>query len=91
MNYKDSLHTLLELRKIGARSLSEFYTWVDVAYAIHPDMKSQTGGFMSLETGAIHCRCAKQKLNPKSSTESELVGLSEYLPYNLWMRMFLEE
>ena len=26
----------------------------------------------------------------KSSTESEIVGLSEYLPYTLWMGYFLE-
>ena len=26
----------------------------------------------------------------KSSTESELVGLAEYLPYPLWMANFLE-
>ena len=46
---------------------------------------------MSLGRKAIHCRSAKQKLNTKSSTEAELVGVSDYLPYNLWARIFLQE
>ena len=54
-------------------------------------MRSHTGGAMSFGHGTIHCRSSKQKLNTKSSTEAELVGISDYLPYNLWMKMFLEE
>ena len=45
---------------------------------------------MSMGTGAIHQRSTKQKLNVKSSTEAEIVGSSEYVPYNVWMRNFLE-
>ena len=40
--------------------------------------------------GIIHGGAGKQKLNTKISTESELVGMSEYLPYNIWLVMFLE-
>ena len=83
--------TVDDKRVIGAKNLTELYTWVDAAYAVHHDMKSQTGGSMSFGDGMIHCKSSKQKLNTKSSTESELVGISDYLPYNLWMKMFLEE
>ena len=38
----------------------------------------------------LHGKASKQKINVKSSTESEIVGLSEYLPYTLWMGYFLE-
>ena len=41
--------------------------------------------------GVIHARAGKQKINTKSSTESELVGVAEYIPYNIWLLMFLEE
>jgi hypothetical protein len=27
--------------------------WVDASYGVHPDMRSQTGGVMSLGKGAI--------------------------------------
>ena len=45
---------------------------------------------MSFGLGMIHARSSKQKLNTKSSTESEIVGLSEYIPYNIWINNFME-
>jgi hypothetical protein len=36
------------------------------------------------------CKSSKQKLNTKSSTEAELVGASDYLPYPIWGKKFLE-
>jgi hypothetical protein len=53
-------------------------TLVDASYAVHPDMKSHTGGLMSMGTGGLICKSSKQKLNTKSSTEAELVGASDY-------------
>ena len=46
---------------------------------------------MSFGLGTLHARSTKQKLNTKSSTEAEIVGMSDYLPFNIWLRMFLEE
>lgn len=65
---------------IGCDNLQDLYTWVNAAYAVHPNMRSHTGGLMSMGYGSIHTRSAKQKLNTKSSTESEVVRLSDYLP-----------
>ena len=45
---------------------------------------------MSMGYGTLHTKSSRQKLNTKSSTEAELVGVSEYLPYNLWMNNFLK-
>ena len=33
---------------IGANNLSSIFMWIDTAYAVNPDMKSQTGGAMSM-------------------------------------------
>ena len=33
----------------------------------------------------------KQKMNTKSTTESEVVGASDYLPNTIWLMRFLEE
>ena len=44
---------------------------------------------MSIGLGVTHCRSSKQKLNTKISTEAELVGTSDYLPYNIWYIMFV--
>ena len=65
-------------------------TWVDASHAVHEDMRGQTGGAMSGGSGLIHHKTSKQKLNTKSSTESELVGASDYLPWNIWMTSFMQ-
>ena len=58
--------------------------------ATHPDMKSHTGECLVAKDGVLHSRSTKQKLNSKSSTEAELIGVSEYLPYPLWILHFLK-
>ena len=83
--------TVDDERYIGARSLTEILTWVDAAFAVHDNMRSHTGGGISMGIGMLHARSSMQKINVKSSTEAELVGLAEYLPFNLWLLMFLRE
>ena len=63
--------------------------WIDASFAVHFDMKNHTGGTMLLGTGDIYSSSSKQKLNTKSSTESELVGMDDILPQALWKNMFL--
>jgi hypothetical protein len=75
---------------LGADDLAKMRTWVDASYAVHPDMKSHTGGVISFGTGGIVCKSTKQKLNTKSSTEAELVGASDYLPNTIWVKHFLD-
>jgi hypothetical protein len=65
-------------------------TWVDASYAVHQDMTSHMGGVVSLGQGALMCKSSKQKLNTKSSTEAELLGASNYLPYTIWVTKLLE-
>lgn len=52
------------------------HSWVDVSYATHCDMKGHTGGVVSLGKGTALHGCSKQKVNTKSSIESEIVGVS---------------
>jgi len=81
--------TLDMKRVIGGKDMSSIHTWVDAAYAVHENMRSQTGGCLSFGRGVVHTKSSKQKLNTKSSTEAELVGLSDYIPYTIWMNNFL--
>jgi hypothetical protein len=74
---------------LEAESTSVIKWWVDASFAVHPDMRSHTGGIMSLGRGAIYSSSTKQKLNTRSSTESELVGISDLMPQVLWTRRFL--
>ena len=75
---------------LSAESLHNVRWWVDASYAVHPDMKSHTGGCMSLGRGVIYGTSKKHRLNTKSSTESEVVSVDDVLPQMLWTLYFLE-
>jgi hypothetical protein len=45
---------------------------------------------MSLGKGSVYSTSTWQKLNTKSSTEAELVGVDDVMPLVLWTRYFLE-
>ena len=64
--------------------------WIDASYLIHKDCKGQTGVMMSLGEGALFAASWEQKLNVRSSTEGELVGLDDALPIILWCKYFIE-
>ena len=75
--------------RLSADNLNVVKWWVDASYGVHHDMKSHTGSVMSLGTGAVYSASKKQKLNTKSSTEAELVGIDDVLPQALWTKYFL--
>jgi hypothetical protein len=75
---------------LSADNLNIIKWWVDASYAVHNDMRSHTGGTMSMGTGAVYSTSKKQKLNTKSSTEAELVGVDDVLPQALWTKYFME-
>ena len=64
--------------------------WVDGSFAVHPNMRGHTGVGLSMGRGFPITSSTKQKLNTRSSTESELVGVDDAMPAILWTRNFLE-
>jgi Reverse transcriptase (RNA-dependent DNA polymerase). len=71
--------------------IGKMKSFVDAAFAVHNDMKSHTGGGISWGIGILLSMCQKQKLNAKSSTEAELIGVSDFISNMIWARMFLEQ
>lgn len=76
---------------LEAESLHIFKWWVDASYAVHPDMRSHIGTSMSLGRGVAFGMSSRHKLNTRSSTEAELVGVDDCMPHILWTRYFMEE
>jgi hypothetical protein len=62
---------------------------LDAAYAVHMDYKSHTGATLTLGKGAANSVSTKQKINTRSSTESELVSVDDILAKNLWTKHFM--
>jgi hypothetical protein len=85
---KDTLFLPLIL---GCDGTGTMYWYVDASFAVHHNMRSHTGGMMTFGTGAAISMSTKQKINTKSSTEAELVGVDDSLPYNIWCLYFLRE
>ena len=62
--------------------------FVDAAYGVHTGSgKSHSGCAIVLgNNGPVHVKSTKQKLVTKSSTEAELVALSDYASQAIWAR-----
>ena len=67
----------------GEDSLRQLFIWFDASYVVHPNLKSHTRRCMSFGYGVVHCMSSNQKMNTKISTESRVVSVSDYLPYNI--------
>ena len=74
---------------LGADNLSIVDIFIDVSYGVHPDMRSHTGGCITLGRGALMSMATKQKLNTTSSTEAELVGCSDFMKSAIYAKLFL--
>ena len=85
---RETIELVLTLESDG---LMNIYWWVDASFGVHPDFKSHSGGTMSLGGGAVYSSSCKQKLNTRSSTEAELVGVDDMIAQVLWTRYFLSE
>ena len=79
-----------DVLRLSADDLRVVKWYVDVAFAVHPDFKSHTGGYMTFGKGAVQSLSRKQKLNTRSSTEAELVGADDASVLILWTKLFLE-
>ena len=64
--------------------------WIDASFAVHPNMRGHTGAGLSMGRGFPIVTSGKQKINTRSSTESELVGVDDLMPAVCWTRYFME-
>ena len=64
---------------LESKNMNIIKWWVDASHAVHPDMRSHTGAMMTLGKGAVYATSVRQKLNTKSTTESELVGVDDIM------------
>ncbi len=77
--------------RMSADDLTLIEAYTDASFAVHGDMKSHTGAVLTFGKGAVYSKSSKQKLVSKSSTEAELIGLSDSMSQVLWTRYFMIE
>ena len=77
-------------KTLRADSLRIIKHYVDASFAVHPDVRSHTGSTMTMGDGAMLVKSSKQKLNSRSSTEAELIGVDDAITMILWTKLFME-
>jgi hypothetical protein len=75
MNYLQA--TKSDVTKMSADNTQTIKWYVDSSFAVHKDMRSHTGAIMTLGKGAIISDSTKQKVNARSSTESEMIAADD--------------
>ena len=75
---------------LSADDLSVIKQYVDIAFAVHPDFKSQSGGGLFYGRGTPISGSKKQKLTTDSTTVAELVGSHDFSPHITWTKLFME-
>ncbi len=63
--------------------------YVNASFAVHPNMRSHTSRGLTMGRGFTIVSSTTQKLNTRSSTESELVGVDNMMPFVVWSWYFL--
>jgi hypothetical protein len=82
--------TQSEVAEFSADDTQTIKWYVDAAFGVHKDMKSHTGNVMTLGKGCISSDSLKQKVNSRSSTEAELIGIDDVVSKILWTKRFVE-
>ena len=85
---RQTLHMGIVLE--GQQSIS-ILAYVNASYGVHADLKSHTGCVIGIDRGPVYPKSTGQMLKTKSSTEAELVALSDSTSQIVWTRLFLGE
>ena len=75
---------------IEATYLDQNHWFIDGAFAVHDNMRSHTGAYMTFGKGMVDGSCTGQKINTTSSTEAEVVAIHDNMGAILWARYFLD-
>jgi hypothetical protein len=82
--------TTNDILKLEADDTNTLTWYIEGAFAVHTDMKSHTGAVFTMGKGVIISSSTKQKVNSRSSTKSELIGVDDKIVKILWTKRFLE-
>jgi hypothetical protein len=88
MRYIRGTHTMPLILSANGSGILKW--WVDASFAVHPNMRGHSGGGLSLGRGFPIVSSTKQKLNTRSSTETENVGAKDFMPAICWTHYFMK-
>lgn len=68
----------------------DLFAYVDAGYGVHDTGESRSGLVVTLNGTPVLCKTMRQRIVTKSSTEAELVALSDSLTEVIWCREFIQ-
>lgn len=90
--YLNKTKKTIDYRINATKDMLEMCVYVDASFAVHDTFRSHSGAVLTIgRNTVIYTESLKQKLNAKSSTEAELIAISDVLPQIIANRNFLEE
>jgi hypothetical protein len=88
MRYLRGTHTMPMILSANGSGILKW--WVDASLAVHPSMRGHLGGGLYLGREFPIVSSAKQKLNTRISTETEIAGADDFMPAICWTRYFMK-
>ena len=88
--YGTSDQSLVMTMNNATNETINMHVYIDASYGVHDDMKSHSGMVISLGECAILAMSTKQKCVSKSSTEAELIAVTDLLPEAFHLRKIIE-
>jgi hypothetical protein len=76
MRYIRGTHTIPLI--LSANGSGIFKWWVGASFTVYPNIRGHSGGGLSLGRGFPIVSSTKQKLNTRSSTETEIKGADDF-------------
>lgn len=80
---------LLELT-MKSTHLDQNHGFIDGSFALHDDMHSHSGTYMTFRQGMMKGSSNKQKLNTTNFNDAELDAVHDNMPAIQWMQYFVK-
>ena len=92
LRYLNATKDDIKYRINATDKLTDMCVYVDASFAVHPNMRSHSGAILTIgKNSVVFDESIKQKLNAKSSTEAELIAISDVLPQVIATKTFMAE
>ena len=64
--------------------------FIDASYGVHEEHRSHTGTMTKFGQGSAYSASLNQKVNSRSSTEAEVIGVDDVIAQVAWTSNFME-
>ena len=75
---------------VEATYLDQNHWFIDGMFAVHPNMRSHTGAYMTFGKGMVDGSAKTQNINTSTLTETAVVVVYNHMPAIMWVWYFLE-